>query len=190
MFCCGELFSSKNQITPITRNTVPCLSRLLVEKLIPLITLTEKSLYYHSLHHGLSVRNPDSFDWCWATYSTVTTVKAIYACFKWAAFRYTSLEMALFHYLPRPGHSGYDISCEHPFGKIEYRNMLYCLLPGEMCNSYHITQGGFWGNKVAINQLGVISAAIVFSMQISGTVFFLCVHSAHSAFIAKGLVNN
>lgn len=61
-----------------------------------------------------------------------------------------------------------DIFCECPFEKINYRNMLWCLMTGE---SYHIAQGGFWGNSVTINQPGVISPEIV-SMQISVT--FVC----------------
>lgn len=59
-----------------------------------------------------------------------------------------------------------DIFHERPFGKINYRNMLWCLITGE---SYHIAQGGFWGNSVAINQSGIISQEIVVSMQISVT---------------------
>ena len=74
------------------------------------------------------------------------------------------------------------VSCERPFWKINYRNMLQRLITGE---SYHIAQGGFWGNGVAINQRGVISLEIVVSMKISVTSHTLHVHTPE-----RRLVNN
>lgn len=89
------------------------------------------------------------FDWC---RTNSHSSKVICAHLKWAAFRYVFRNGTL---------SSLVTACRcriSPvnalFGKIEYENMLYCLLPGETHNSYHIPQGGFWDNRVAINQLG------------------------------------